>query len=86
MERFMGMMPISEIKIEEHYKRKDEDGIFIIQAGPHGYSILFPDHGAYGKDVNSTSENNRDAALQYLKESYPGAEFLVIESHDKEEK
>jgi pyruvate formate-lyase activating enzyme-like uncharacterized protein len=62
----MGMMPKDEIKIEKVYK--DSLGLkIIIQAGDHGWSILFADCSSIFKDVDDTPENNFEAALSELK-------------------
>ena len=66
MRRFMGMMPKDEIKIEKVYK-DSLDLKVIVQAGDHGWSILFADCSSIFKDVDDTPENNFEAALAELK-------------------
>ena len=61
MNRFFGMMPSDEIEIENVYK--DEHGYKIcIQAGSHGWTIIYADSSSEYNDVDNTSvENNRIA-------------------------
>ena len=48
----MGMMPVSEIKIEKTYK--DDLGFsIIIQAGEHGWTILFSDGSSIYDDIDN---------------------------------
>jgi hypothetical protein len=57
MKRFFGMMPSDEIKKEKHYK--DDLGLRItIQAGPHGWTIMYADSSSEFKDVDSTTNEN----------------------------
>lgn len=66
MQRFMGMMPSSKIKIEERFR--DAIGLKItIQAGETGWSILYADGSSEYKDVDDTVDNNFNNALNYLK-------------------
>lgn len=66
MNRFMGMMPASEIKIEKIYK--DDLGFnIIVQAGEHGWTILYADYSSMYDDVDNTPEDNLKLALKKLK-------------------
>lgn len=61
MRRFFGMMPSSEIEMERRYK--DESGLSIkIQAGKHGWTIIYADGGTEYEDVDATAEENFDKA------------------------
>jgi negative regulator of genetic competence, sporulation and motility len=57
MQRFFGMMPINEIEKEEQYK---DDGGFIvrIQAGPHGWTVIYADKSTDCQDSYATTEEN----------------------------
>lgn len=57
MKRIFGMMPSSEVSIDKRYKDKYNYDIRI-QAGPHGYTIIWPDGGTWWKDVDDTDEKN----------------------------
>ena len=61
MKRFFGMMPSTEIEMEKHYK--DSNGYRItIQAGLHGWTIIYADASSEFKDINnSTDKNFKDA-------------------------
>ena len=44
MKRFFGMMPSSEVTLERTYK--DNEGLRIrLQAGPHGWTVIYADRG-----------------------------------------
>ena len=61
MNRFFGMMPSSEIEKESYYE--DESGCEInIQAGIHGWSVIWEDSSSCFKDVDTTTEENFKAA------------------------
>lgn len=63
MKRFFGMMPSSEIEIEKKYK--DSSNLAItIQAGKHGWTIIYADGGTNYKDVDGTAQGNFDAAYR----------------------
>jgi len=61
MKRFFGMMPSSEIELEERYLDKDSYNISI-QAGPHGWSIIYADSSSEYADIDATSEENFETA------------------------
>ena len=64
MNRFFGMMPSSEIEKEKYYK--DEDGFKVnIQAGTHGWSIIWADSSSCYKDVDATTEENFKTAYDF---------------------
>lgn len=65
MKRFFGMMPTDEIQIEKFYKDKDGWDL-TIQAGPHGWSVIFMDGSSLFKDIDDTSENNFEMAYQIM--------------------
>lgn len=66
MKRFFGMMPNSEIKIEKHYK--DDNGYKItIQAGTHGWTIIYADSSSEFKDVDNTTDENFKTAYDIAK-------------------
>lgn len=57
MKRFFGMMPSTEIKEEKQYK--DNNGYKVtIQAGLHGWSIIYADSSSEFKDIDNTSKEN----------------------------
>lgn len=67
MKRFFGMMPSSEVEKEKTYK--DDIGLKItIQAGPHGWSILYADSSSEYEDNDSSTENNFNKALEVAKD------------------
>lgn len=57
MKRFFGMMPSDEIEIEVQYK-DENDRVISIQAGIHGWSIIYADGSSNFKDIDATSEEN----------------------------
>lgn len=61
MKRFMGMMPSSEITIEKRYKDKSKLPV-LIQAGPHGWTIIYADGGTNFKDVDAEDKINFKSA------------------------
>ena len=63
MKRFFGMMPSSEVTLEKTYK--DKEGLRIrLQAGPHGWTVIYADGGTEYKDVDATPEENLESAYQ----------------------
>ena len=57
------MMPSSEVTLERTYK--DNEGLRIrLQAGPHGWTVIYADGGTEYKDVDATPEENLEAAYQ----------------------
>ena len=84
MKRFMGMMPKNEIKIEKKYE--DDFGFsIIVQAGEHGWSILYADGSATYDDIDNTSEDNLKLALKELSAHiYSFKEIKIIEISEAE--
>lgn len=68
MKRFFGMMPSNEISIEKSYKDKHNLTI-IIQAGEHGWTVIYADGGTNYKDVDDTPENNFEKAYDVAVEA-----------------
>ena len=66
MNRFMGMMPSSEVKKEKRFKVGAGQLKVTIQAGEKGWTILFADGSSDYKDVEDTTENNFNSALKQL--------------------
>ena len=61
MRRFFGLMPSREIERGETFKTKDNQNV-IIDAGPHGWTIIYADNSADYKDVDDTTDNNFNSA------------------------
>lgn len=60
------MMPANEVELRRTYK--DQYGLKItIEAGCTGWSVLWADGGADYKTHRDTTENNFQAALEYVK-------------------
>jgi len=57
MKRFFGMMPSSEIELEERYLDTNSYKISI-QAGPHGWSIIYADSSSEYVDVDAKADEN----------------------------
>ena len=67
MLRLFGMMPRNEIEIERHYK--DQYGMKItIQAGPHGWTVLWADGGSDYKDEDHTALYNYVTAKEFVED------------------
>ena len=63
MKRFFGMMPSSEVTLERTYK--DNEGLRIrLQAGPHGWTVIYADGGTEYKDIDALPEENLESAYQ----------------------
>ena len=63
MNRFFGKMPSDEVEISKQYI--DEYGLTItIEAGPHGYTIIYADGSSHWQDIDQSSEENFDKALE----------------------
>ena len=67
MNRFFGMMPSNEVEKEKWYL-DDLDLQIGVQAGPHGWTIMWADDSATWKDNDATTEENFNEALQTLKD------------------
>lgn len=64
MKRFMGLMPSSEVEIERHYN----EGI-IIQAGKHGWTIIWSDQSSKWEDIDNEPSVNFEIAYSKALES-----------------
>jgi len=67
MNRFMGMMPSSEIAKEECFKVGESQLTVTIQSGKKGWTILYDDSSSEYKDEVDTTENNFSKAMDVLK-------------------
>jgi len=67
MNRFFGMMPSSEVKIEKQFRVGVGQLKVTIQAGENGWTILYADSSSEYNDVVDTTENNFNKALSVLK-------------------
>ena len=61
MNRMFGMMPSSEVEIEKIFIDKYNLRI-TIQAGPHGWTIIYADNSTKYNDCNASSEENFETA------------------------
>ena len=67
MNRFMGLMPTSEIEKEVRFK--DSSNLSIaIQAGPNGWTIIFADGSTNYTDQEKTTEENFKEAFELASE------------------
>ena len=74
MNRFFGMMPLSEVKIRKTFI--DDLGLKIsIDAGENGWTIMYADSSSEYKDVVDTTENNFNSALTVLKSHFDVEEY-----------
>lgn len=65
MQRFMGLMPNSEIEIQKTFI--DPFGLKItIEAGPNGWTIIYADHSTKYADVINPSEVNFQKAYDIV--------------------
>lgn len=67
MDRFMGMMSSSEVKIQKQYRVGFNQLIVTVQAGPRGWTIIYADSSSEYVDNENTTENNLAHALEVLK-------------------
>lgn len=70
MNRFIGMMPSSEVKKEEQFKVGVGQLTVTIQAGENGWTILYADNSSEYKDIIDTVKNNFDNAFNLLKAQF----------------
>lgn len=75
MNRFMGMMPRSEIELTKKFQ--DNLGKIIVEAGPNGWTITYADYSTEYRDCVDTSESNMEAALVVLKSHDLGITEIV---------
>ena len=66
MNRFMGMMPSSEVKREEQFTVGLGKLQVIIQSGENGWTIIYADSSSEYEDVVDTVDNNFDKAFEVL--------------------
>lgn len=78
MKRFFGMMPSSEVEIIKTF-RSDNYGEVTIEAGQHGWTIMFADYSSEYKDTDNTPENNFNNAFKRLKEIFTNFDFKEVE-------
>lgn len=63
MQRFFGRMLSSEVTLEKTYK--DKYGLTLrLEAGPHGWTVIYADGGTEYKDIDALPEENLEAAYQ----------------------
>lgn len=82
MKRFFGMMPSSEVEIIKTFK-SDNSGSVTVEACPHGWTIMFADYSSRYQDVDDTSENNFNQAINVLKEIFEDFENRFKESDEQ---
>lgn len=70
MQRFMGLMPLDEIKKEKAFRVGKDQWRVLIQAGENGWTIVFDDYSTRYQNVADTTENNFETALKVLKEIF----------------
>lgn len=81
MNRFMGMMPSSTIKIRKSYDTGH--GLKAhIDASDEGWTILYADGGSLYKDDVKSAEQNFQEALSIIKDQFMGLQEI---SGDEEE-
>lgn len=57
MIRFMGLMPSNEITINRYFIDRNKLEIRI-QAGPHGWTVIYADSSTSFEDIDATPEEN----------------------------
>lgn len=69
MKRFFGLMPSNEIEITKTFK--DDNGYEItIDAGKHGWTIIYADTATEYEDIDGTAEENFNRAYKILKSHF----------------
>lgn len=66
MNRFMRMMPSSEVEKEQQFKVGADKSVVTVQAGKNGWTILYADSSSEYNDVIDTVDNNFESALKVL--------------------
>lgn len=67
MVRLFGMMPSNKVEKEKWYL--DHNNLTIgVQAGKYGWTIMWADGGTTYKDIDATTEENFNEAINLLKE------------------
>lgn len=82
MKRMFGMMPSSEVDREEIYRDKGNHELRI-QAGPHGWTVIYVDESTNYKDEEGTTEDNFQKAYKVADEAV--GPLTPVEESDKEE-
>ncbi len=69
------MIPASETKISKKYQA----GSFLatVESCDFGWSVIWADGSASYEDVESSTENNFQRGLEFLKEYFPDAKEVV---------
>ena len=68
MNRFMGLMPSDEVTIQKTFK--DRNGRDVrIQAGPHGWTVIYADGGTNYKDTDASDDENFNTAYNVAVET-----------------
>ena len=75
MNRFMGMMPSSEIKATRYF---DAHGNTSVDAGPNGWTITWPDSSTNYQDIFGTTDENMNRAILVLKKHFPNAVEITV--------
>jgi len=70
MNRFMGMMPSSEVQKEEDFRVGAWQLKVTIQSGENGWTILYADSSSQYKDIVDTMENNFNSAFNVLETEF----------------
>lgn len=64
MKRLFGCMPSCEVEKKKRYKCND--GLEItIEAGPHGWTVIYADYSTNYENVDDTTENNFQKAYNF---------------------
>lgn len=63
LKRFFGLMPYTEVEKETNYI-DCHDHIVQIQAGPHGWTVIYADGSTNYKDIDADTETNFNEALR----------------------
>lgn len=74
------MMPSDEISIRKSYKDK-HDLTIMIQAGEHGWTVIYADSSTNYKDVDDTPENNFKKAYDVAVEAL--GELTEVQNEDR---
>jgi hypothetical protein len=75
MKRLFGMIPASETKISKKYQAGSS--FATVESCDFGWSVIWADGSASYEDVESSTENNFQRGLEFLKEYFPDAEEVV---------
>ena len=79
IQRFMGVMPASEIEKSVMFRGYEErQEIYRIEAGPRGWTIIYPDHSTNYRDVETSTDANYKEAYATLMEHSKGSILTEI--------